>query len=73
MVCSFLYFEMVFFCGMLGMESYCVKSLIGIAYCAVHSSIIIEEARAKISYFFLKCTLKKPKQKNKATIHSNQC
>ena len=35
--------------------------------------IVNEETRTKASYFFLKCTLKKTKQKNKATIHSNYC
>ena len=37
------------------------------------SSIVNEETKIKISYFFLKCTLKKQNKKNKGTIHSNQC
>ena len=36
------------------------------------SSILIEETRTKISYFF-KCTLKKINKKNKDGFYSNQC
>ena len=36
-------------------------------------SILIEEARTKNNYFFLKCILKKTNRKNKAPFYSNQC